>query len=330
MATKLLKYFMGKPVYDTWNEGVTGMNNRYNQVTEGSLVLVITQNEKKFLLKLQAGRRFHSHIGTIEHDALIGQPFGTTFLTASRQPILLLKPTLSDLMLRLRRATQIIYPKDAALIIQRLALRSGSVVLESGTGSGSLTTALAWSVAPEGKVISVESNSEMYEIARQNLIRYGLHTLVEMHLGYLENWDCTYQVDAVVLDMREPWRAMNKVRSVLKRGGNFVSFLPTTNQVSTQMEALEQSGFAEIQIEEIWVRRYKPIPDRLRPEDQMIAHTGYIVSARLIHDPDDPRRWLSRDRLRYLARQEATRRYEARQASRQEGSPASNRPSLPP
>ncbi len=298
--------------------------------TEGSLVLVITRNEKKFLLKLQSGHRFHSHIGIIEHDVLIGQPYGTTCLARTGQPILLLQPTLSDLMMRLKRGTQIIYPKDAALIVQRLALRSGSVVLESGTGSGALTTALAWTVAPEGKVITVEGNAEMHEIARQNLLRSGMHEYVEMHQGYLEHWNYPHQVDAVVLDMREPWRTMDKVVSLLKRGGTFVSFLPTTNQVSTQLETLEQTGFTNLQVEEVWIRRFKPIPDRLRPEDQMTAHTGFVVSARLIHDPENPQRWLSRDRLRYQARQEATKRYMARKARQEEQMSGPGRPSLPP
>ncbi len=306
------------------------MDTENHYATEGALVLAIAENEKKFLLKLQAGHRFHSHIGIIEHNTLIGQPFGTTCLAQTGQPILLLQPTLSDLMMRLKRGTQIIYPKDAALIIQRLALRAGSTVLESGTGSGALTTALAWTVAPTGKVITVEGNAEMYEIARQNLLRNELHPFVEMHQGYLEHWDYPHAVDAVVLDMREPWRTMSKVVALLKRGGTFVSFLPTTNQVSTQLEALEQTGFMDIQVEEIWVRRFKPIPDRLRPEDQMTAHTGFVVSARLIHDPDNPQRWLSRDRLRYQARQEATRRYLARRAQQPDQGAERKRPSLPP
>ncbi len=306
------------------------MDMRDTHTSEDSLVLVVTPNDKKFLLKLKAGRRFHSHIGVIAHDALIGQPYGTTCHAQTGQPILLLQPTLSDLMMRLRRGTQIIYPKDAALIMQRLALRSGSVVLESGTGSGALTTALAWTVAPTGKVITVESNPEMYQLAHQNLLRYGLHPLVEMHQGYLQTWDYPELVDAVILDMREPWHVMNRVVTLLKRGGNFASFLPTTNQVSTQLQTLEQTGFTDIQIEETWIRRYKPIPDRLRPEDQMTAHTGFIVSARLIHDPDNSQRWLSRDRLRYQARQEAARRYQARRSLQEKEAPGQASSRLPP
>lgn len=295
----------------------------------GALVLIMTENEKRFLVRLQAGHRFHCHIGIIEHDVLCGQPFGSVHQAITGKPFLLLEPTLSDLMLHVKRNTQVIYPKDAAWLMHRLGLRSGSTVLEAGTGSGALTTALAWTVAPHGQVITVEGNPDMLQLARQNLERFGLLSLVEMHEGYLEQCDIPQQVDAVMLDMREPWHSMDRVTAILKPGGSFACFLPTTNQVSTQLAVMEEAGCADIRVEEMLLRGYKPVPDRLRPEDRMIAHTGFLVSSRIIRDPVNPQRWLSPERRRFQDRQAAAARYRQR-AAEQTQTDTSSRSRLPP
>ena len=279
------------------------------QAATGSLVLILTEGEKRYLLRVKAGHRLHCHIGVVEHDSLVGQRFGTVGHSLTGKPFLLLEPDLHDLMQRVKRSTQIIYAKDAALITQRLGLRNGSTVLEAGTGSGSLTTALAWTVGPTGKVITVDGNGEVQSLAAQNLERFGLLAQVDLHHGYLERSDLHVQVDSAMLDMREPWRCLPKVRELLKPGGRLVCFLPTTNQVSELLSQMEESACVDIRVEELLLRQYKPVSDRLRPEDRMIAHTGFIVSAKMIEDPEDPQRWLSTNRLRYKSRQAAEARY---------------------
>lgn len=282
------------------------------QAAAGSLVLILTEGEKRYLLRIKAGQRLHCHIGVVEHDSLVGQFFGTVGHSLTGKPFLLLEPDLHDLMQRVKRATQIIYAKDAALITQRLGLRNGSTVLEAGTGSGALTTALAWTVGPTGKVVTVDGNVEMQKLAARNLERFGLLSQVELHHGDLERFELGMAVDAAMLDMREPWRCLPKVRECLKPGGRLVCFLPTTNQVGELLAHMEEAACVDIKVEELLLRQYKPVPDRLRPEDRMIAHTGFIVSSKMIEDPEDPQRWLSPNRLKYKFRQAAEARYRAK------------------
>ncbi len=295
-----------------------------SKATAGSLVLLMTEGEKRYLIRVSKGKRLHCHIGVVEHDSLIGKSFGTVGWSLAGKPYLLLEPDLSDLMQRIKRSTQIIYAKDAALITQRLGLRNGSSVLEAGTGSGSLTTALAWTIGPTGKVISVDANVEIQQLAAQNLERFGLLAQVELLQGFLEDIDLSVQVDSVMLDMREPWRCLPKVKELLKPGGRIVCFLPTTNQVGELLTHMEHSACVDIRIEELLLRQYKPVPDRLRPEDRMIAHTGFIVSAKIIEDPEDPQRWLSTQRLKYKSRQAAEARYREK-AKQRKDSEASER-----
>ena len=295
------------------------------------LVLLVTGGGKRHLLRLKAGRQFHSHLGQIKHDDLLNLPYGTTVYSHLGHALLLLEPSLDDRITRIKRNTQIIYPKDAAMIVQRLNLRAGSRVIEAGTGSGGLAIALAWSVAPTGRVYSYELRDEHVRVARSNLEKMGLLPYVELHnASILEGFQQT-NADALVLDVRTPWLFLEQVRTALRPGAFFAALVPTTNQVSALLHGLERSGFADIGVEEILVRKYKPVPDRLRPDDTMVGHTGFLISARPIVDATDPGRWLSEERKRYAARKMLEESIAAEELKRSSQSGESDRikPKLP-
>ena len=86
--------------------------------------------------------------------------------------------------------------------------------------------------------------------------------------------------DALFLDVRTPWDHLEAAAAVVRPGAPVGFLLPTTNQISELLAALEDSPFEDVEVLEILVRRYKPVPERLRPEDRMVAHTGFLVFAR--------------------------------------------------
>lgn len=268
-----------------------------------SLVILATPGGKRYLIALRPGQTFYTNRGHYQHDDLIGQPLGTTVHSQLGHPVLLLEPSLSDLITRIKRNTQIIYPKDAAHLVQRLNLRNGKHVIEAGTGSGGLTIALAWAVAPAGRVYTYEVRADNYQIARTNLERVGLLEHVSMYQQSVADGFRQQGADAVFLDVRAPGHFLGQVRESLRPGGFFAALLPTTNQVADLLAALERNSFADIAVEELLLRHYKPVPERLRPDDSMVGHTGFLVSARPVIDPADPGRWLSEERKRFAARQ---------------------------
>ncbi len=280
------------------------------------LVLLVTSGGKRYLLRLQPGRQFHSHLGSIKHNDLLHLPYGTTVHSQLGHPLLLLEPSLADRITRIKRNTQIIYPKDAAMLVQRLSLRAGSRVIEAGTGSGGLTIALAWSVAPTGRVFTYEVRADHFQVARNNLEKMGLLPYVEMHLESILNGFRQTDADALALDVRTPWIFLEHAHAALRPGGFFVALVPTTNQVSELLSELEKSSFADIEVEEILLRKYKPVPNRLRPDDSMVGHTGFLISARPIIDATEPGRWLSEERKRYEARQKLEKRIAEEEAHR--------------
>jgi len=197
---------------------------------------------------------------------------------------LVLEPSISDLIRQAKRLTQIMYPKDIGYVLLRLNMYPGRRVIEAGTGSGGLTMALARTVQPNGHVYSYEQQPEILDLARQNLARLGLEAMVtftQRDIG--EGFDQT-DVDALFLDVRSPWAYLDHVGATLKDSGFFGAIVPTTNQVTDLLLGLEgQEGFGSIEVEEVLVRPYKPVPGRLRPADRMVAHTGYLVFARKVN-----------------------------------------------
>lgn len=248
----------------------------------GDLVMLITSRGKRFLVRLEPGGELHTHRGVVRHDDLLGQPLGRQVQSQLGEKFLALEPSTEDLIKEISRSTQIVYPKEAAQIILKMNIYPGRRVIEAGTGSGGLTLALARAVGPEGRVYSYEAREEMLRNARRNLERVGLAGVVEFKLRHIGQGFDERDIDALFLDVREPWRFCTEVRAALKGGGFFGALAPTTNQISQLVAALETHHFGDIQIEEILLRGYKPVPGRLRPEDRMVGHTGYLVFARSI------------------------------------------------
>jgi tRNA (adenine57-N1/adenine58-N1)-methyltransferase len=243
-------------------------------VQEDDLVLLISARGKRFIIRLSAGASKHTHRGVIQHDELIGQPLGRRVRSHLGESFLALEPSTHDLMMNVRRHTQVIYPKEAGYVLRKMNLYSGQKVIEAGSGSGALTLALARAVAPEGRVYSYESRPEMQSNAMRNLKRVGLSDYVEFKTRNIsEGFDET-DIDALFLDVRTPWDYLEQTRQALRSGGFFGALLPTTNQVSDLVGDLQNHNFGDIEVEELLLRPYKPVPARLRPADTMVGHTG--------------------------------------------------------
>lgn len=251
---------------------------------EGDLVLLLSGDRKRFLVRLKAGETLHTHRGYIRHDDLIGKPLGRVVISPKGHRFLVVEPSLDDLVRMLKRITQIMYPKDIGYVLLKMNIRPGKRVIEAGTGSGALAIAMAHYVRPHGRVYSYEVREDVLRLARKNLERLGLLEWVDLkQRDIAEGFDET-GVDACFLDVRTPWDYLPQVRAALKDGGFFGSVLPTANQVSRLLLGLDIHGFGFPEVEEVLLRPYKAVAARLRPADRMVAHTGFLVFARKVAD----------------------------------------------
>jgi len=269
----------------------------------GSIIQLVASDHKYFIVRLVPGEQLHTHRGVVAHNDLIGQELGVEIVTHLGYPFLLLEPSTDDLIRDIKRVSQIIYPKDIGFILMKLSVRPGMTIVEAGTGSGGLTTVLAQAVGSTGRVATYEVRDDHQNLAKKNIARVGLNDRVDFKLrDIITGFDET-DADALFLDVPNPWDYVEQAHRALKGGGFFGSLVPTTNQVSTLLIALQRASFEFVEVCEVLIRYYKPVPDRLRPTDRMVAHTGFLIFGRAVKrrisaadqppvayggEPDDP------------------------------------------
>jgi tRNA (adenine57-N1/adenine58-N1)-methyltransferase len=265
-----------------WNPSST-------RATAGDVVQLVGLRHKHFIFTLVQDGELQTHRGVLKHNDLIGLSYGTQVFSHIGAPFFLLQPSLADLLNELPRNTQILYPKDIGFILVTMSIGPGQRVIEAGTGSGSMTIALAHSIGPEGRVISYEHRQDFQNLARKNLARVGLESRVDFKLRDIAEGVDETDADAFFLDVPNPYDYIGQVRASLKPGGYFCTLIPTVNQVEKVLLALRAHRFAFIEVAEMLLRYYKPEPTRFRPTDRMVAHTGFLVFARRIEPSEDPR-----------------------------------------
>lgn len=246
----------------------------------GAPALLLGQDQKTSIIRLAPGAEFHTHRGTIAHDDLIRLPWGTQGTTHLGEPLRLLCPSTDDIVRKLKRSTQIVYPKDAGYILMKLNIAPGCRVIEAGTGSGGLTLVFAQTVHPTGRVISYEARPGIQQLARENLEQLGLSQYVAFKERDIADGLEEHGTDALFLDVANPWDYLSQLHAALAGGGFFGSILPTANQGINLVAALESSDFGLIEVEELLLRPYETVSARLRPKDRLTPHTGYLVFAR--------------------------------------------------
>ncbi len=246
----------------------------------GELAILLNPAGKRYLRNIQSGDKMHTANGAISMDDVLAAGFGSVVETCMGMPYKILRPTLKDLLKGAKRQTQIIYPKDIAYICLRLGVGNGTKIIEAGSGSGGLTLALSWFSGESGHVYTYEAREEFYKLCARNLAWAGLGHNVTQHLRDIgEGFDQT-DADALFLDVREPWAYMGNVLKAVKPGAPLGFLVPTIEQASMLLKEFERLPIEEAEVVEILLRHWKTTPDRMRPEDRMVSHTGFLLFAR--------------------------------------------------
>ena len=252
------------------------------KIMEGDYVLIYLDARRTYMVKIEAGKTFHTHKGYLKLGEIVGQEYGQPIKSSLGVYFTTLKPSLTDYIMKSSRNTQITYPKDAALIVMFSGIGPGSRVVESGTGTGALTSALAHYVGPTGRVYTYELRSEFQKNALKNLQRSKLIDYVEMKSGDVTLGIEERDIDAVILDLAVPWLVVPHAYEALRPSGTLVSFSPTIDQVVKTVEALKENSFVFIETVECLMRAMQVERGKTRPQTLMTGHTGYITHARKI------------------------------------------------
>jgi len=249
-------------------------------ISEGDDIFLYLDRKRTYLVRVEAEKSFHTHKGYIQLGDLIGKEYGTRIASSMGIEFVALKPTLRDYIFKTKRRTQISYPKDISLIIMFSGIGPGSRVVEAGTGTGALTSALAHYVKPTGRVYTYEVRPEFRDMAIKNLERAKVSDYVESKNKDVTEGIDEKDVDAVILDMATPWLVVPHAYTALKGSGVLVSFSPTIDQVVKTVEALTENGFVGVETVETLMRFMQVERGKTRPQTVMTGHTGYLTFAR--------------------------------------------------
>ncbi len=231
--------------------------------------------------------KLSSDFGELILGDIIGKPYGFVGETHLGRKFYCLKPSTADLMMKVKRTTTIVYPKDTGYLLLETAIGPGSKVIEVGTGSGALTLVLAKFVAPDGVVYTYDRREEFIENAKKNIERAGYIKNVEFFCqDVAERGLLQKGVDAIFIDVPEPWRIIPKAAKVLKGGHHVASWSPNVEQVKSTVDALQNNNFIRIKVSEIVEREMLVRQQGVRPRERGITHTAYLVSAQKILKSD--------------------------------------------
>ncbi|WP_129669649.1 tRNA (adenine-N1)-methyltransferase [Phytoactinopolyspora endophytica] len=250
---------------------------------EGDQVQLTDPKGRHHTITLQAGKEFHTHKGSFQHDALIGQPEGIVVTSTGGTAYLALRPLLNDYVLSMRRGATVIYPKDSAQIIAMADIFPGARVVEAGAGSGALAMSLLRAIGPDGALHSYERREDFAEIATQNVEQFFGHVPATWRLtvGDLVEQLDDGEVDRVILDMLAPWECVEPLTRVIVPGGLLCCYVATTTQLSKVVETIrEHGGFTEPSSWETMLRTWHVEGLAVRPSHRMVGHTGFLVTTR--------------------------------------------------
>lgn len=265
-----------------------GQAGRREPLRPGDRVQITDPKGKMHTVILVRGGRFQSARGIVNHDDVLGGPDAQIVVTEQGRTFQVIRPLLSDYVLSMPRGAAIVYPKDAAQIVQMGDIFPGASVLEAGVGSGALSLSLLSAVGPHGKLLSVEQRPDFADIAKANVdLWFGeRHPAWQVEVGDLADVAANLpdaSFDRVVLDMLDPWTHLSQVRRLLRAGGVLICYVATVTQMSRLADDMRETrAFTEPQMWESTIRGWHVEGLAVRPEHRMVGHTGFLVTARLL------------------------------------------------
>ncbi len=264
-----------------------GSRGRRGPLREGERVQLTDTKGRMHTITLAPGKQFHTSKGAIEHDALLGGPEGVVVTSTAGMTYLAVRPLLSDFVLSMPRGATVVYPKDAAQVVGMADVYPGARVVEAGVGSGALTCTLLRAVGDSGVVSSYERREDFAEVARRNVETFfeGPHPAWRLTVGDAVDAaegapGVEAATDRVVLDMLAPWEVVPTAERALVPGGVLCCYVATTTQLARTVETVRAAGFTEPLAAETLVRGWHVLDLAVRPDHRMVAHTGFLVTAR--------------------------------------------------
>jgi tRNA (adenine57-N1/adenine58-N1)-methyltransferase len=238
--------------------------------------LVLLADEKGGTYLSKGEKDLHTKYGFIRADILSSAKPGDTLESNIGKKFRVLEPDIIDFFHKAKRGPQAVTLKDCGILVAKTGIASGSRVVEAGAGSGLLSIFLANIIAP-GKLVSYEVREDFAEIAKTNFERFNISN-IELKLRSVYDGIDEKDLDAVILDLPEPWLIVEHARCALRVGGYLASYSPSIMQSKRLVDALGEDFLQETieTLERSWNMK------TVRPDTRMLGHTGFITVARFL------------------------------------------------
>ena len=255
------------------------------RIEKGDLVIVYEDFKSLHAIRVTPPQVFSSRFGKFSHAAMVGRRFGERILSVAEGSgshasaggyVYLLSPSPELWTATLPHRTQILYIADISMICLQLELLPGSIVVEAGTGSGSLSHALARCIGSRGHLHTFEFNAQRAQLAAAEFAANGLTERVTCRHGDVCAKDWLYSahgiaeetVDGVIFDLPQPWDAVERFAPYLRPGGRLCCFSPCIEQVARTLDVLRAKGFTGAEVIEVITRTHEV---KTRPESEADA-----------------------------------------------------------
>ena len=257
------------------------------KVSLDNTVVVLKNNKHKHLAVLKDDQEFVSQNGVIKFNDIRELP--STVTSSKNHEYYVYIPSFDEFILLMKRGPQIIYPKDIGAILIAGNISKYSNILEIGTGSGALTLYLNLILDKKSRLFTLDENEKNQRRAQKTIERFvassKINNLVDVNyinskLSAFAFNDLADNVDTIITDIPEPWEFF--LKNQIKQNLNWVSYLPSISQVEKIVTKLRENNFVNIKITETLNREWIVEKKILRPKNEMVGHTGFVVGARYL------------------------------------------------
>lgn len=237
----------------------------------------MTKQGKKFYVR-DLNKDFHTQYGFVKAKELKKKE-GSKLKTNTKKELSIFSPSFSDIYRKIKRDAQIIPLKDVGLIIAETGINKNSKIVDAGSGSGALACFLAHLCK---EVVTYEIRKDFIEIVKKNIEFLNLKNIKIKNKDVYSRID-EKDVDLIVLDLPEPWKAIENAKKALKIGGFLVSYSPSIPQTMDFVNEIHRNkGFVHVKTSEIIEREWEVEERKVRPKSRGIGHSGLISFCRRI------------------------------------------------
>ena len=257
------------------------------KVSLDNTVVVLKNNKHKHLAVLKDDQEFVSQNGVIKFNDIRELP--STVTSSKNHEYYVYIPTFDEFILLMKRGPQIIYPKDIGAILIAGNISKNSNILEIGTGSGALTLYLNLILDKKSQLFTLDENEKNQRRAQKTIERFVASSKINnlVNVNYINSKlsafafnDLADKVDTIITDIPEPWEFF--LKNKIKQNLNWVSYLPSISQVEKIVTKLRENNFVNLKITETLNREWIVDKKIVRPKNEMVGHTGFVVGARYL------------------------------------------------